>query len=120
GPAAPHEAALRPALLNALIGFIEDRLDDPGLSVARAAAHLGVSKRYVHRLCEPTGRSFSEHVTDRRLERALALLTASTPAGRTRPAIAEIAYACGFSDLSHFNRRFKARFGATPREVRAG
>ena len=118
---APHEPALRPALLQALLGFVEARLADPALSVAAAAAHLGVSKRYVHRLCERTGRRFSEHVLDRRLDRVLADLTVPSPLdGRAQQAIAAIAYRNGFADLSHFNRRFKARFGATPREVRAG
>lgn len=119
-PPVAHEAALRPALWSALMRFVEARLDDPALSVAAAAAHLGVSKRYVHRLCEGTGRSFSEHVLDRRLDRVLGELTAPPPLDRDPPAIAEIAYASGFADLSHFNRRFKARFGATPRAVRAG
>ncbi len=119
-PLAAHEPALRPALLQALLDFVEARLDDPGLSVALAAVHLGVSKRYVHRLCEGTGRSFTEHVIDRRLDRAVAALTAPPPAEGRTPTLAELAYRTGFSDLSHFNRRFKARFGATPREVRAG
>jgi AraC-like DNA-binding protein len=117
-PPAAHEPALRPALLRALMAFVDARLDDPGLSVAMTAAHLGVSKRYVHRLCEGTGRSFTEHVVDRRLDRALAALTAPPPSEGRGPTIAEIAYRSGFSDLSHFNRRFKARFGATPRELR--
>lgn len=117
-PTASHERVLRPAMLHALLAFVEDRLDDPALSVAAAAAHLGVSKRYVHRLCERTGRSFTEQVVDRRLDRALAALTAPPPVDGRAPTVAEIAYGNGFSDLSHFNRRFKARFGATPRELR--
>jgi len=33
--------------------------------------------------------------------------------------IADLAFAWGFNDLSHFNRAFKTRFGATPGEMRA-
>jgi AraC-like DNA-binding protein len=32
--------------------------------------------------------------------------------------IAEIALDCGFNDISYFNRRFRARYRATPSEVR--
>ena len=107
--------ALRPALLAALLEHIEGRLGDPGLSVGGVAAHFGISKRYLHKLFEPTGDSFSRHVLKRRLERAAADLAAPEQA---RTPIAEIAFRNGFSDLSYFNRRFKARFGATPREIR--
>jgi AraC-like DNA-binding protein len=33
--------------------------------------------------------------------------------------VSSIAFDVGFGDLSYFNRTFKKRFGATPREVRA-
>ena len=113
GPGAPE--AVRPALLAAMLEHVESRLDDPGLSVGAVAAHFGISKRYLHKLFEPTGDSFSRHVLERRLERAAAELTAPEQA---RTPIAEIAFRSGFSDLSWFNRRFKARFGATPRDIR--
>jgi AraC-like DNA-binding protein len=32
--------------------------------------------------------------------------------------ITDVSLACGFGDLSHFYRLFRARFGMTPREVR--
>jgi AraC-like DNA-binding protein len=32
--------------------------------------------------------------------------------------IADIAFSCGFGDISYFNRKFRQRFGASPREVR--
>jgi AraC-like DNA-binding protein len=36
----------------------------------------------------------------------------------SRRATSDIAYACGFSDVSYFNRCFRRRFGAPPREFR--
>ena len=32
--------------------------------------------------------------------------------------ITQIALACGFSDLAHFSRRFKAAYALAPREYR--
>jgi AraC-like DNA-binding protein len=33
--------------------------------------------------------------------------------------VSDIAYECGFSDLSYFNRAFRRRFEATPSDIRA-
>jgi AraC-like DNA-binding protein len=50
-----------------------------------------------------------------RLQRAFALLTEAD--GNYR--ISDIALQVGFSDISHFNRLFRSRFGDTPSGVRA-
>jgi AraC-like DNA-binding protein len=44
------------------------------------------------------------------------MLTHPRYAGMT---VSAIAFAAGFGDLSHFNRDFRRRYGATPSEVRA-
>jgi AraC-like DNA-binding protein len=43
------------------------------------------------------------------------MLTDPRYAGAT---VSAIAFAAGFGDLSHFNRNFRRRFGATPSDVR--
>ena len=53
---------------------------------------------------------------ERRLERARQLLLNFSISPRS---ISAIAFDLGFGDLSYFNRTFKKRFGATPREVRS-
>ncbi|MYE60334.1 MAG: helix-turn-helix domain-containing protein [Alphaproteobacteria bacterium] len=111
----PGPETVGPALLAAILEYVESRLHDPDLGVAEAAAQFGIGKRYVHKLFEPTGQTFSRHVTERRLERVAADLTAPELA---RMPIAGIAWRNGFSDLSHFNRRFRERYGATPRDIR--
>ena len=86
------------------------------LSVGFVAAKLGVTSRYVHLLLEETGKSFSHHVLERRLEKAAALLR--DPRWRHRK-IADIAAEAGFTDLSYFNRSFRRHFAATPSDIRA-
>jgi AraC-like DNA-binding protein len=65
---------------------------------------------------EPSGASFTARVNELRLQRALALLTEAHD-GRRR--ISDIAMEAGFSDVTYFNRLFRARFGDCPRGVRA-
>jgi len=96
---------------------IQARASDPGLSANVVAGELGVTRRYVNLLLEETGRTFSEHVLDRRLVIAYGLLLAQPNRSRT---IASLALEAGFSDLSYFNRAFRRRFGDTPGRFRKG
>jgi AraC-like DNA-binding protein len=99
-----------------LIHEIGNYLRDPKLAPQTVAARLGITPRYLRKLLEETGKSFSEHLLDKRLERAAALLR-DPQRGSAR--IATIAYECGFGDLSYFNRAFRRRFGLTPSDMRA-
>jgi AraC-like DNA-binding protein len=101
----------------AILRVIESRSSDPNLNAITVAEMLGVTPRYVHLLLEETGKSFTHHVLERRLERAAALLR--DPRWRYRK-IADIAAEAGFADLSYFNRTFRRRFGATPSAMREG
>ncbi len=76
-----------------------------------------VSSRYLQQLLEVSGTSFTARVTELRLQKAFAALAG--PMGRKRR-ISDIAMDAGFSDISHFNRLFRARFGETPSGVRGG
>jgi AraC-like DNA-binding protein len=85
------------------------------LTVGSLAQHLAVTPRYVQRMFEADGTTFSEFLIGQRLARAHRLLCEPTS---TQPAISTIAYDAGFGDLSYFNRRFRRLYGLTPREVR--
>jgi AraC-like DNA-binding protein len=105
--------AVRAARLSAALDQVAARFHDPELSVAAVAHSLGISPRYLQRVLETSGVSFTARVTELRLQRAFALLREP---GRCR--ISDIALDAGFSDISHFNRLFRARFGDTPSGVR--
>jgi transcriptional regulator GlxA family with amidase domain len=53
----------------------------------------------------------------RRLARCRAALDEP---GQTHRSISDIAFAWGFSDMTHFGRRFTAAYGVLPREIRRG
>jgi len=103
------------ARLAAALADIAERFTDQGLTVESVARRQGISPRYLQRLLEMSGTPFTARVSELRLERAFALLTDGS-GGRRR--ISEIAMEAGFSDVSHFNRLFRARFGDSPSGVR--
>jgi AraC-like DNA-binding protein len=106
---------VKAARLRAVIAEIARRFMDPNFDLDDVAGALGLSRRYVQRLLEETGQSFTERLVERRLERAFAMLTDPR---RLHLAIIDIALAAGFGDVSHFNRVFRRRFGDTPSGVR--
>ncbi len=116
--AANRPASLSPSRMATLLrlkGIIEHNLRDPDLRPAAVAASAGISVRYANALLAGEGTSLERYIVERRLELCRKMLKAPSQATRT---IGESAYANGFSYLSHFSRRFKARFGGSPSECR--
>jgi AraC-like DNA-binding protein len=93
--------------------------DDPGgedWSIGLVAARHRVAPRYVQRLFEEAGTTFTEFLLAQRLACAHRLLGDPNCAGQT---VTAIALKVGFGDLSYFNRTFRRRYGAAPSDVRA-
>ena len=101
---------------SAVLDHIATHFQDPGLSLELVARCQGISSRYLQRLMTSSGSSFTGCVNELRLQRAFKLLT--EPHTSTQR-ISDIALEVGFSDVSHFNRLFRTRFGNSPRGVRA-
>ena len=78
-----------------------------------AAACLSVSQ-FKALFRKALGRSCTEYLTMRRMDRARTLLT------NTDIPVRIVAYEVGYSDPSAFSRRFRAYFGQTPREFVRG
>jgi AraC-like DNA-binding protein len=94
---------------------IKRRYAEPMLNGERLARTLGVSKRYIQQLFEENGRTLSGEIMNERLHAARRALADPE---QDSVKIAEIAYRCGFSDLSYFNRVFRQKFGETPKGAR--
>lgn len=110
-----RSGGVRAARLLAIKADIMANLSWPGFSVAAVAARHGISSRYIRALFASEHTSFSDFLREQRLRRAYRLLTEAAAAHHT---IATIAFECGFGDVSHFNHVFRARFGATPGDIR--
>jgi AraC-like DNA-binding protein len=105
---------LRAARLRAVLSEIERHFAEPDFTAAAAGAAVGLAERTVHDLLHETGTSFSERVLELRLQFALAMLASGTTLR-----VSQVAYACGFGTVAHFNRTFRRRFGETPTAARA-
>lgn len=116
GGAARNECSVAAVRLKLIRKDILERLADASLQIEDVALRQRVTVRYVQRLFESEGTTFSDFLRTARLDLAFRLLQER---GVVADTIASIAYDTGFSDISVFNRAFRRRFDATPSEIRA-
>jgi AraC-like DNA-binding protein len=109
------EGATRPGMLERLRGTLRERYFEVDLSPAAVATEHGIGKRHLHFLFAKQDTTFGAELMAVRLERARQMLQDRrfdhVPVG-------EIATRCGFTDPSHFARRFRLRFRAAPAAFR--
>jgi len=103
------------ARLRAAKTHIIENINRRDISIGSVALRLGVTPRYLQRLFESDGTTFSAFLLGRRLARAHRML--SEPQSVQRQ-VSAIAYDAGFGDLSYFNRCFRRLYGATPMDIR--
>lgn len=94
---------------------IETRLSDPDLSLSNVAGTQNWSPRYIQKLFEAAGETFSHYLRARRLDRCRKDLVDPLYAHLS---ITDVLLRWGFNDAAHFSRAFRARFGKSPREYR--
>lgn len=83
------------------------------ITLSDAAAAADLSPNYLaHLLKKETGKTFTDLVTERRMEKAQELLA------HTTLRISEVAEAVGFEDEAYFARRFRQCFKLAPRDYR--
>jgi AraC-like DNA-binding protein len=106
-----HSTSRRDALLR-VTRYIRENLRHD-LNLTDAAATVFLSPNYLaHLLKNEVGKTFTDLVTERRMERAQELLA------NTAMRVADVAHASGFPDEGYFTRRFRQWFGTTPRLYR--
>jgi AraC-like DNA-binding protein len=104
---------VRAVRLKGVLTILGQRFAEPDFSAQKLAAAAGLSERYVNELLYEAGASFTMRLLELRLRKAAELLART---GERR--ISDIAFDCGFNDLSYFNRCFRRRFGLTPTAAR--
>lgn len=108
-PALPMHSDPR---IRASLLYMEQNLDTK-LRIEQIAHHVGISRRQLERLFhEKSGISPGTALDRIRMTKAMFLVE------RTSRPLIEIALDVGFENSSHFGRKFKKSFGATPMHVR--
>lgn len=98
-------------LMERITKYIDGHLADPELTVETLADAVGLSRVHLHRkLKELVGQSARDYIRGIRLRQAGILL------GEKKLNVSEVAYALGFSNLSHFSTAFKEFYGMSPKE----
>lgn len=95
------------------MNYIEQNYEK-SISLEDTASAVDLSPAYLSRLLVvETGKSFIEHLTKYRLDRACKELAIGNLS------IKEIAAICGYPDANYFSRIFKKNLGQTPSEYAA-
>ena len=98
--------------IGAAIQFIQENYSQP-LKLADAAEQAGLSAAYFSTVFKKeTGKSFSEYLTDLRVERAKELL------GDRDVRIYEICEIVGYPDPNYFSKIFRKAVGMSPEKYR--
>ncbi|MEU3937105.1 helix-turn-helix domain-containing protein [Streptomyces sp. NPDC029044] len=106
-----------PALLTErVLGYMEQRLADPGLSPEGIAAAHRISRRYLYKVLAAQGYTVAGWIREQRLARCRRDL--ADPALDHLP-VGAVGGRWGFADPAHFSHAFKAAYGMSPREARA-
>jgi AraC-like DNA-binding protein len=112
GSQEPHIEAKAPTTLSARVQLLAQQRSNQALSVDDVARLLGHSTRSLQRKLKLEGTRHVDIIANERAERASRMLS------QGQPSLAEIGFACGYTDQAHFCRDFKRRVGMSPLRYR--
>lgn len=112
-PAAARDTSARELLRLRVVDYIQLHLYEPDLDAASIARAHHVSVRHLYSVWSDSPVPLREWIIRARLDHAARRL-------RTHPLrpVAAVAAHCGFTNVTHFNRRFRDAFGMPPGEWR--
>jgi AraC-like DNA-binding protein len=105
--------AANQALLTRIEAYVQQHFTDPALSAASIAHAHHISVRQLYKVWSARELGLAEWIMQGRLEGARHDI-----AKDGSPGIATIAQRWGFTDPTHFGRRFRSAYGLSPREWR--
>lgn len=95
-----------------LLQYIEENYKDASLSEAAERLHYDFFW-LSHEIKNRTGKTYTEHLQEKRLSRAASLLKS------TVLSVEEVALSVGYENKSYFHRIFSARYGTSPKKYRS-
>jgi len=108
------QEALTDTLRMRVVSYISQHLTEPDLNPQRIARENNISVRHLHKMWRDSDLSLMQWIVAQRLEGARYELSQK----ESRKNISAICYGWGFSDFTHFCRRFRAAYGMSPSEWR--
>ena len=100
--------------INKVYDYVLNNYNTVSLSLGKVADMVHMShSAFSHFFKKRTNKSFTQFVIDLKIGQASRLLL------ETNDTISQICYACGFNNISNFNRTFKKNKKMTPKEYRA-
>lgn len=105
----------RAALRDRIRAHVALRLRDPGLSIDGIAQALNCSKRLLHAAFADEEDTLAGYILRQRIEACMRALRDPAFAAQS---LTDIAIGCGFGNLSHFSRVFRAHTGSSPSAYR--
>ena len=101
--------------LQKVLAILEERFSDSDFGVEEFNRAIGFSRMQLHRKLKAlTDQSTGEFIKHFRLEKAKQYLVIKGAQ------VSQVAYDCGFNNLSHFSKSFKDQTGMTPSEFMEG
>jgi AraC-like DNA-binding protein len=101
-------------MLERVMTFIDEHISDSDIGVGDMASAAATSRSGLQRKLKQTmGITPQDLLREARIKRACQLLRTSNKS------VAEVAYACGFSDPKYFSRCFKQSVGQSPTEYKS-
>ncbi len=115
---APNPVSYEPSLdekfLQKAKAIVEKNMGDPSFGVEQMADEIHLSRAQLFRKLKAiTGISPNEFINDIRLEKAAVLIQAKADI------LTQISYSVGYNEQSYFAKRFRKKFGVSPREYAA-
>ena len=108
-----EERSSADTLTEEMLLYISEKLEDPALSSATVSVHFGMSESaFSHAFKKRTGNTFTQYVTDLKIQRAKTLLICS------EMSVEAIAERLCYANASSFARMFKNVTSLTPTQYR--
>lgn len=115
GDEIPRVASSRGLLKMQLRAVIERSVHDHTIDAKAIAKSVGIGLRYANAILSEDDTSVGRLLQARRLEHCRRALADPL---KTHRSISDIAYSLGFTDMTHFGRRFRQAFGMLPSDYR--
>lgn len=98
-------------LLKKIIRILDEKMAESTFGVEDLGKEVGLSRTHLYRkIKEMTGQTAIEFIRNMRLKRAAGMLK------ENKLYVSEIAYMCGFNELSYFRKIFKELYGISPQK----